>query len=246
MFGWSRKSAPAGRLERLLAGYSPCPPVHIGVNIRISGEKAPTLGAEQLRENFEAYRNAVPDRLTKLRPLLAALGVDMDTAYTDPVAFVHRLHPMLLAELPSLYHPELGKHVDWELSDRSGNAIVLTFLADLAMLEADLLIRAKPGAFLGQNLDPGDRNMFSYRRPCLLGLGDSLYPDAPPSIYYIEEEWFGAYSNMDRPERLASAEFTPAQYPRVMGGSILMRLERDIPHPKLNELKRDTWLGQAG
>lgn len=146
-------------------------------------------------------------------------------------AFVTRLHPTLLSELPSLYRVDLASHDAWEMSDRSGSDIVLSFLADLAMLSADVLMRAKRGCFLGLNLDRADRNMYSYRRPCLLGLRDRFFPQFEKT-YFLEEVWFGYYANMDDPTRLAAPDrVVPEAYGLVIGGTILTKLDRGIVVP---------------
>lgn len=244
MFGWlKRDKRPPVRLPRLLADYPPFAPIHIGSTCK-SVTSGPLLTMQQCRENLDAYRAATPERLRLLSGLLAELDIDMTLAYSDPLAFVRLLHPTMLVELPSVYRPEWRAHSSWEMSDRAGPAIGLTLMGDLAMLEADVLMRAEPGCFIGLNLDPGDRDMYSYQRPCLLGLMDRLFP-GPPSIFYLEEEWFGIYKNMDDPSRLASPAFPPEVHMGVIGGGMLMRLDRYIVDPKLEERLRTTWLGKA-
>lgn len=177
----------------------------------------------------------MPTRLVLLHRALAALGIDSTTAYEDPVGFVTRLHPTLLAESPPLYRPEIASHAAWEISDRSGPDIVLSFIGDLAMLTADVLMRAKPGCSLGLNLSRAERNMFKYRRPCLLGLGDRRFPGSR-QVYYLEEDWFGYYANMDRPSRLAAPDrVVPAAYGMAIGGTLLTKLERDVVVPGVTE-----------
>ena len=106
MFGLFRKR-PASRLRALLAGYPAWAPPHLGHVLRLPDIIGPVLTPEQARENFLAYREAVPERIALLRPLLAEVGVDLDLAYTDATAFVRQLHPALVAELPALYRPDL-------------------------------------------------------------------------------------------------------------------------------------------
>lgn len=244
MFGWlKREKTPPARLPRLLADYPPFAPQHTGRTGKFN-KPGPLLTMEQCRENLDAYRAAMPERLRLLGGLLAELGVDMTLAYSDTLAFVRSLHPAMLVELPSVYQPEWRAHSSWEMSDRAGSAIGLTLMGDLAMLEADVLMRARPGCFIGLNLDPGDRNMYSYRRPCLLGLMDRLFP-GPPSIFYLEEEWFGIYRNMDDPSRFAPSAFDPEVHMGVIGGGMLMRLDRYIADPWLANRMRTSWLGEA-
>jgi hypothetical protein len=199
----------------------------------------------QARENLEAYRMAVPARIDTLRPVLAALACPLDEAYVDAAEFVRRLHPVLLAELPALYGADLAKRPAWETSNRAGDAIVLSFLADLAMLTGDVLIAAKPGAFWALDLDPRDRTKCAAKRPCLLGLVDRLYPDAPPDVFHLEAEWFGYFANMDDPARLALPNPLPGQWADVIGGILPERLERYVTHPDLATFRREGWMGDA-
>jgi hypothetical protein len=245
MFGLGRRRSGDGRLGRLLADYPSWAPPHLGHVIRTPGSAAPLLTLAQVRENFEAYRAAVPARIAALRPVLAALDCPVDTAYADAAGFVRRLHPMLLAELPTLYRADLATRPAWETSDRAGEAIVLSFLADLAMLTGDVLIAAKPGAFWGLDLDPRDRTKFAAKRPCLLGLVDRLYPDAAPDVFPLEAEWFGYYANMDDPARLAPPGPPPGQWSDVIGGILPERLERYMTHPDLATFRRDGWMADA-
>ncbi|GEM_PF-7103518 len=256
MFGWRKKREPqgaeqgAGQLAVLLAGYPPFTPRHRGLNIAVRGLDGPVLTLEQARENGAQYRAAIPERIDLLRPVLAGIGVNIDLAYRDPAAYVTALHCALLEELPPLYRPETAAPMSRELSSRAGADIVLSFLGDLAMLECDVLMRAKPGSFVGLNLDPADRAMASYRRPCLLGLRDRLYA-SPPEALHVEAEYVGAYARMDQPARLAPADvdLAPGTAPAVLlnaiGGTLLMRLDRFETHPDLVILKAETWLGQA-
>lgn len=119
----------------------------------------------------------MPTRLVLLHRALAALGIDSTTAYEDPVGFVTRLHPTLLAESPPLYRPEIASHAAWD------------------------------------RRFPGSRQ-----------------------VYYLEEDWFGYYANMDRPSRLAAPDrVLPAAYGMAVGGTLLTKLERDVFVPGATE-----------
>ena len=244
MFGLGKKR-PVSRLRTLLAAYPAWAPPHLGHVLKLPDVTGPVLTPPQARENYVAYRGIVPARLAALKPLLGDLGIELKQAYTDPTGFVRLLHPTLLAELPTLYRPELAQRDAWELSDRSGEAIVLTLLADLAMLTGDVLIHVHPGAFWGQDLDRRDRLMFEYRRPCLLGLSDRLFPEAPPDIFFLEGEWFGYYANAGRPGGLAPADFVFGAISPVIGGSLPERLERYHAHPDIARLRAETWMKDA-
>ena len=245
MFGFGSKPAPASRLKRLLADYPACTPPHLGHVLRLPDNVGPVLTPDQARENLLAYREAVPARIAALRPALAELGSDLDRAYSDAASFVRDLHRTLLVELAGLYKPELADRDAWELSPRSGDAIVLSFVADLAMLTGDVLICAYPGVFWGRDLDPRDRTKFARCRPSLIGLGDRLYPNLPPAVFFLEEEWFGYYANMDRPGILAGPDATLGGFSPVIGGILPERLERYHAHPDIARLRAETWMKDA-
>ena len=247
MFDWAKRKSPeVTRLAGLLAIYPAYTPPHIGQNGAAPVPGQPTLTLGQCHENLDALLRAMPERLALLGGLLAELGVDSAQAYANPEAFVTRLHATLLKELPPLYRPDLAKSIAREVSTRAGRDIVLSLMADLALLEADILMHAKPGCFIGLDLDPGDREMLSWRRPCLLGLVDRFFPDGGGDVFHLEDEWFGIYSSMDHPGRLAAPDrVMPETWGLVIGGSILERLDRNIVDPRLDEKLQTGWLGKA-
>jgi hypothetical protein len=246
MLDWLKPKPKApDRLVKLLAEYPPFTPLHLGRNGACGKDELPLLTREQCFENLNQYKAAIAGRLPVLRSALAGLGINMDDAYTAPSKFVTALHRTLIVELPPLYRRELFRSSNYELSNRAGDDVGLSFMGDLAMLEADVLTKAQPGCFIGLNLDNKDRTMRMYRRPCLLGLIDSLFPEHLQP-FDLEALWFSYFANMDHPSRLTNPLIIPpSDNAGVIGGWMLIRLNRFIVAPNLDELKRTTWLGKA-
>lgn len=245
MFDWLKpKPKQPDRLVRLLKDYPPFTPVHVGRTVSSKGEAKPVLTEAQCFENLYQYKAELPRRLEILRPVLAGLDIDMDDAYRAPLDFVTKLHCALIVELPPFYRYELFYYDNYELSDRAGRDIGLSFMTDLSMLEADVMMKAKPGCFLGLNVDRTDRNMTKYRRPSLLGLADRLFlPD--PDTFCLEELWFTYLAMAGKGAATHPDAIMPETYVDVIGGDILILLDRYVVAPDLDERLRTTWLGKA-
>lgn len=239
---WGRKAegpvARGSRLAGLLADYPAHSSPHRGTNGNLPSSKWPVLSPDQALENLHAQLAATPERLQSLTQLLAAFGLATGDAHDAArrETFVRGLDAMLMAELPALWTRELGDRGDWEASDRAGPRIIHSMMLDLALLTGDVLIRAKPGCFWGLDLDPHDRRMVRFRRPCLLGLSDGLFPETD-YILPLEEEWFGVYRNMDDPY---VGRFGP-----FIGHSLLDRLDRTFVRDDLGERRRTGWMAAA-
>jgi hypothetical protein len=243
--GPPRKSS---RLSERLADYPGWHAPHLGTNGAYPGSSAHQLDEQALRANLRSYVSAMPKRIEVLAQLLGELGLNLGDAYdeTGREPFIRSLHLMLLSELPSTYRPELRDFHAWESSDRTGTQIVYSLLGDIAMLFADVLLKAKPGCFLGMNLDPADREMTSYGRPCMLGLSDSLFPGTP-MILDFEEEMFGVYRRMDHPQtKFAKAETVAEGVSgRMIGFSLLEACQRSVVEPDLPKRRIETWMARA-
>lgn len=236
--GSSDGSNDSGRLAALLRDYPPATPPHRGTNGSWPGATAPQLTLEQCRENLAWQGESMPARLAALAALLDAVGLAVQDAYADDrrPGFITALDRLLVEQLPATYTPALADRGAWEASDRAGSRIVHSFLADLAWLEGDIMIAARPGSFWGLDLDPADSTMLSYRRPCLLGLSDSLFP-AIHHIYHLEGEWFGVYRRMDT--------VYPGRFGDGIGSALLQRLARDIVAEDLPQRRATGWLAKA-
>jgi hypothetical protein len=242
--GLKRKPRQPDRLVRLLKDYPPFTPVHVGRTVSSKGEAKPVLTEAQCFENLHQYKAKLPRRLEILRPVLAGLDINMDDAYHAPLDFVTKLHRALIVELPPLYREELVYYGNYELSDRAGHDIGLSFMTDLSMLEADVMMKAKPSCFLGLNVDRTDRDMTKYRRTSLLGLADRLFlPD--PDTFCLEELWFTYLAMAGKGTTTHPDAVVPECYNAVIGGDILILLDRYMVAPDLNERLCTTWLGKA-
>ena len=243
MFDWLRGEAGIdadrqSRLGALLADYPPLTPRHLGTNGSLPRSTGSVLTLEQCRENLHRQIAATPRRLQLLGALLGNFGLRTDAAYDagERERFLVNLDAMLVAELPSLWRKELTDAVVFELSDRAGPRIVHSLVGDLALLTGDVMLRAKPGCFWGMDLDRRDRTMIAYRRPCLLGLSDGMFP-AVDHIYHLEAEWFGVYASMDA--------VYPGRFGRFIGHQLIDRLERDVVKDDLPARRTQGWLKQA-
>ena len=236
------------RLAERLRSYPVWHVPHLGTNGAYPNSPAPLLNEAEFRANLQAYLAAVPERIETLRGLLNEFGHDLRDAYDedrrDP--FIRSLHLTLLAELPTTYHERLRNFHCWESSDRAGDAIVYSLLGDLAMLFADVLLKAKPGCFVGMDLDPENRDMVSYGRPCVLGLSDGLFPGTH-RMYDFEDEMFGVYCEMKTPE----ISFVDAEHVAndvggaLIGNTVLETCRRSVVEPDLAERRARGWMARA-
>jgi hypothetical protein len=240
--------ARSTRLSGRLASYPAWHVPHLGTNGAYPDVPAPKLGEAEFRANLQAYVAAMPERIAVLKALLDEFGLDLGQAYNGSAreGFMRRLHIWLLGELPATYRPELREFPIWEPSDRSGPQIVYCLMGDIAMLFADVLLKAKPGCFVGMNLDPEDRDMTSWGRPCLLGLSDGLFPGTH-AIYDFEDEMFGVYRRMKDPETgFAKPEAVAREVSgRMIGYPLLEACERFVVQADLPERRANGWMAKA-
>lgn len=242
-----------GRLARLagrLANYPAWHMPHLGTNGAYPDVPAPRLTEAEHRANLHAYIAAMPERVAVLRALLGEFGLEADRAYDEAgrADFIRQLHLWLLQELPATFRADLAQFPVWEPSDRSGPQIVFSLLGDIAMLFADVLLKAWPGCFLGMNLDPRDRDATSYGRPCVLGLSDKLFPGTGHLMTYdFEEQMFDVYRRMDRPQIAFTSPDHLANGPasRMMGFALLEACERYRVEPDLPERRAKGWMAKA-
>lgn len=239
------------RSTRLADRLSTYPSWHVprlGTNGAWPDGPPPLLGEAEFRANLHAYRDAMPQRIATLGGLLTDFGLDLLQAYDAQTRdqFIRSLHLLLLAELPATYRKELDDFRRWEASRRDGPEIVYSLLGDLAMLFADVVIKANPGAFLGMNLDPVDRDMVSYGRPCVLGLSDRLFPGTH-HLYDYEDEMAGVYRRMKTPEiSFVDAEHVAvSESVRLIGITVLEACSRFGVEPDLAERRARGWMARA-
>ena len=236
------------RLAERLRSYPSWHVPHLGTNGAYPNSPASLLSEAEFRANLHAYLAAMPKRTETLRALLTEFGHDLRDAYDedrrDP--FIRSLHLTLLAELPATYEERLSDFHCWEASDRAGDAIVYSLLGDLAMLFADVLLKAKPGCFVGMDLDPENRDMVSYGRPCVLGLSDGLFPGTH-ELFDYENEMAGVYRRMKRPEiSFVDAEHVAGSYShRLIGNTVLETCQRSVVEPDLPERRARGWMARA-
>lgn len=236
------------RLADRLATYPAWHVPHLGTNGAWPDGPPPLLGEPEFRANLHTYLAAMPERIATLGTLVAEFGLDLSQAYGPQTrdTFIRSLHLLLLAELPATYREDLADFRRWEASSRDGPEIVYSLLGDLAMLFADVVLKANPGAFLGMNLDPDDREMVSYGRPCVLGLSDRLFPGTP-HLYDYEDEMAGVYRRMKTPE----ISFVDADYVAVsesghlIGYTVLEACSRYGVEANLAERRASGWMARA-
>lgn len=226
------------KLATLLRDYPPATPPHLGTNGALPNSIAPKLTLAQFHENLAWQIESAPGRLATLQTLFGMFDVSVTEAYVEETraGFIAALDRFLVEQMPATYTVELADRADWEASDRAGPHIVHSLIADLAWLEGDILIRARPGSFWGLNVNPGDRQMIMYRRPCVLGLSDGLFPGTH-NIYHLEAEWFSIYRRMN--------EIYPGRFGYGIGSVLLRRIARDVVEDDLPQRRATGWLAKS-
>ncbi len=207
LFGRPGKPKPVrSPLGEALRDYPPFTRPHLGVthksanrplklhNGTILTRTLPVLTLEQCQANLAFQLAETPRRLELVRELLHGFGVDTSDAYQDATraAFLTALGTFFRTKVPGIFERRLVDDRGFGHSDYAGPDIAFSLLSDLGLLTSDMVLHARRGSFWGLNLDPGDREMASYRRPCVLGLSDRLFPDSWPS-FCLADEWFGEY-----------------------------------------------------
>lgn len=167
MFGLFSRRASDGLLAAALRHYPPAVPAHVG--------PASRLTPAQAEENLEGFLRSRPERLAALTTLAGDHGVDVGPALepsADPAPTFAALTAWLASILPARRDMPDGERVNAPIdafmaSDRRGDAILFSLVADLALLEGEAIVRRRPEWRWTLNRDPADAGAYDYRRVVL-------------------------------------------------------------------------------
>lgn len=165
--GGSGKRGETNLLTAALAHYPPNTPPHPGPVKKLS-----LAEAEANLAHFIANRD---ERLTILLTMLGDNGIDMAPvldAAADPAPAYRALSAWLADNLPTRDalpgESKTNAPIDhYVASERRGDDIFYSFVADLALLEGEGVIRRDPAWCWDLDRDPTDAGTYAYRRVAL-------------------------------------------------------------------------------
>lgn len=166
LFG-RRGGAGDGPLAAALAHYPPNVPAHVG--------PAKRLTAEMAEENLRRFLATREERLSALTAVLNDHDVDvspiLDPA-ADPAPVLEVLSAWLSQALPPRPAMPGGAAVNAPIdafvaSERRGGDILFSFVADLALLEGEGIVRRRTEWRWDLDRLPGDAGTYPYRRVVL-------------------------------------------------------------------------------
>ena len=183
--GRGRAGDGGPRLVDLIDAYPPYRPA-------VTGAPA-TLSEADAARNLAKLMEDAPGRLAGLSDLLSRFGVDTAPALDparDPRPTLDALWRWTKAEWPALRDPALLDVFVW-LEGRRDRP-VFGLITDVGLLLGETVARRRPDYAWVVDLDPDNREMPSWRRPCLVRPSDGI---SPRLLYDPESAAHGAYVN---------------------------------------------------
>jgi hypothetical protein len=166
--GESANGADSNALLEALNGYPPYSPPHLGWGKSLSNEQADD-NLHYLTENLPVRLNHIGALLAdfdvETAPLLDSGAYPLEAAALIDDWLTRALPPRdaLLQDRPP--NPPRDMFIE---SDRTGSAILFSFVTDLGLLEAEALRIRHSGFDWGLPRSRGQRGRMEYNRPCLI------------------------------------------------------------------------------
>lgn len=156
----------SGRLPELLAAYPQYRAPHPG--------PPKALTRKQCDANLAYLLEQRPARLAAIGALVRHFGIDLagGLAAADPRPLLQALHAWSRAEWPDIFVADLTRYEDgyprWLASDKGGRHIALSMLMDVAIVLGDIVVARRSDYAWRLDLEHGNRQMLSYRRPVVM------------------------------------------------------------------------------
>jgi hypothetical protein len=163
------QSAPKSNpLMQTLASYPPNTPPYQGLRKELT--------PKQLEANLEYLVVTTEQRLSHVSALLASFGVDTSpllNASKDPTAAAQAIDTWLTNQTDNFaILPKSATGVcpieEFQTSDRSGDHIIFSLVADLALLEGEAIRRRDNRFYWAINREAKLRSSETAKRPCLM------------------------------------------------------------------------------
>ena len=119
--------------------------------------------------NFAHLVQVKDERLGRFGALLSRFGLDLHEGLTtqNPEAFLTGLVRWTADQWPDLRTPELEQQASWSYGGARASP-ALGLVMDTGLLLGEMIVRRRPDFAWALNLDPDDRVMGDYRRPCVI------------------------------------------------------------------------------
>ena len=164
LFGGRKRGSGGGLLAAALAHYPPNVPAHVG--------PAKRLDAAMADANLARFMDVREERLAALRSILEDHGLDIGPILdpgSDPAPAYAALSTWLAQALPPREAMPGGSGVNAPIdayiaSERRDHDILFSFVADLALLEGEGIVRRRAEWRWDLDRDPNDAGTYPYRR----------------------------------------------------------------------------------
>ncbi len=179
-----RRKGPAPRLAALISSYPPYVPPVVKAPRELTDAEAEANLADLLRVR--------PERLVRFGALLAEFGISLDEglALGSPERWLDALSRWTVEQWPSIYSAELAAY-HARRSDLRGHP-VFGLLTDTGLALGETILRHRPDYLWTLDLDRSNREMASYRQPCVIRpAGDRNNA----VVFHAEDVADGAYAS---------------------------------------------------